>query len=88
MSEVLQEIQKKLVFPIDFASQRRLDRSVYLCLMIGTVVSCFIGLFTQSLFNLVVSFGLTFCVCLALGLPSYPAYNKQRLEWVKPKISH
>lgn len=87
MSEVLQEIQKKLVFPIDFASQRETDRLVNRTLIFGTIAACFIGLFTQSLANLMMSFGVSLALCFAAVLPSYSAYNKRRPEWVKTKIS-
>ncbi|SCU79106.1 LAFA_0B00760g1_1 [Lachancea sp. 'fantastica'] len=86
MSEVLQDIQKKLVFPIDFASQRRTDRLVHRTLLFGTISTSLIGFFTQSLFNLMVGFGATVALCMLVALPSYTAYNKQRPEWVKPKI--
>ncbi|SCU97326.1 LANO_0E15742g1_1 [Lachancea nothofagi CBS 11611] len=86
MSELLQEIQKKLVFPIDFASQRKTDQLVFRTLFFGTVTASLIGFFTQSLLNLIICFGVTFALCLVAVLPSYHAYNKQRPEWVKPKI--
>ncbi|SCU82423.1 LAME_0C01046g1_1 [Lachancea meyersii CBS 8951] len=86
MSQVLQEIQKKLVFPIDFVSQRQTDRLVHRTLLFGTIVASLIGFFTQSLFNLMLSFGATIALCMVAVLPSYPAYNKKRPEWVKPKI--
>ncbi|CEP62660.1 signal peptidase complex subunit SPC1 LALA0_S06e00760g [Lachancea lanzarotensis] len=86
MSEVLQEIQKKLVFPIDFASQRRTDQLVHRALLFGTISASLIGFLTQSLFNLVIGFGATVALCMLVTLPSYTTYNKKRLEWVKPKI--
>ncbi|SCU91452.1 LADA_0F10044g1_1 [Lachancea dasiensis] len=86
MSELLHEIQKKLVFPIDFVSQRQVERLVYRILFFGTSAACLIGFVTQSMFNLLTCFGVSFTLCLIAVLPSYPAFNKQRPEWVKPRI--
>ncbi|SCU79200.1 LAMI_0A07734g1_1 [Lachancea mirantina] len=86
MSEIMQEVQKKLTFPIDFASQRRADTLVFRVLLFGTITACFVGFLTQSVVNLVWCFGISYFLSLLAVLPSYPWYNKQRPTWVKTKI--
>ena len=76
MSEILQDVQRKLVFPIDFPSQRKTEKFQQLSLMIGALVACILGFAQQSLK----------VITLICVLPAYPWYNKQKLRWAQPKI--
>lgn len=86
MSELLQEISRIIVFPIDFPSQQYTEKLATRILAFGTVVSCSIGFVTQSLATLVYCYGACCLLCLLLVLPSYPTYNKRRLKWAGTKI--
>ncbi|QLG71002.1 hypothetical protein HG535_0B00400 [Zygotorulaspora mrakii] len=87
MSEILQELGRKLVFPIDFRSQKNTERYQQLILIAGAILASLIGFFAQSLLYLVVTYGLAIVVAMVVVLPAYPAYTREKLDWVKPKIS-
>ncbi|CAI4034421.1 hypothetical protein SMKI_10G2120 [Saccharomyces mikatae IFO 1815] len=86
MSAILQEVQRKLIFPIDFPSQRKTEKLQQLSLTIGAVLACILGFAQQSLNVLLVVYGISCAVTLIFVLPAYPWYNKQKLRWVQPKI--
>ncbi|CAI4540676.1 CDG_1a_G0029970.mRNA.1.CDS.1 [Saccharomyces cerevisiae] len=86
MSEILQDVQRKLVFPIDFPSQRKTEKFQQLSLMIGALVACILGFAQQSLKVLLIAYGISCVITLICVLPAYPWYNKQKLRWAQPKI--
>lgn len=86
MSEILEDIRKKLVFPIDFPSQKKNEKLQAVILSVGAVLSCIIGFYTQSLFHLVVTYGLAYLTAIVAILPAYPAYTAHKLAWVHPRI--
>lgn len=86
MSELLQDIQRKLIFPLDFPSQRYTERLQQITLLIGAVVASIVGLSTQSLKNLVVVYGICIAITALLVLPAYPAYTRRKLQWVQPQV--
>ncbi|CAI4569228.1 CDA_G0029710.mRNA.1.CDS.1 [Saccharomyces cerevisiae] len=86
MSEILQDVQRKLVFPIDFPSQRKTEKFQQLSLMIGALVACIFGFAQQSLKVLLTAYGISCVITLICVLPAYPWYNKQKLRWAQPKI--
>lgn len=85
MSQVLQEISKQLVFPIDYPSQQKLtDRTHYLIILSG-IIAFIYGYIKQSIYQLLISYVIGILITGLIIIPSYPMYNKQRLEFVKPK---
>lgn len=86
MSEIFEDIRKKLVFPIDFPSQKKNEKLQAVILSIGAVLSCIIGFYAQSLFYLLVTYGIAFLIAIVAFLPAYPAYIAHKPEWVHPKI--
>lgn len=86
MSALLQDIQRKLIFPIDFPSQQKTESFQQLSLTIGAVIACILGFAQQSLYVLLVTYGISCVVTLLCVLPAYPWYNKQKLRWAQPKI--
>ncbi|CCC69763.1 hypothetical protein NCAS_0D01820 [Naumovozyma castellii] len=87
MSAILDEIQKFLVLPIDFPSQKRTFELQQNILLIGAIAASIYGFLTQSLYNTLICYGVTFVVTLLLVVPPYPFYNKQKLQWVQPKLA-
>lgn len=61
VNEILNEVRKHLVLPVDFKAQERIEKLAYVILGIGAVTSFGIGFVTQSLQNLLVCFGGFFC---------------------------
>ncbi|QLQ81139.1 hypothetical protein HG537_0E04940 [Torulaspora globosa] len=86
MSEILEEIKHKLVFPIDFPSQRRTERIQNVILAMGSLLSCLVGFYMQSLTHLMVIYGLSIVIALIVVLPAYPSYTRRKLEWARSKI--
>lgn len=86
MSEILEEIKKTLVFPIDYPSQERTESLQNALLAIGAALSCITGFYMQSLIWLLAIYGFSVVLTLIVVLPAYPAYNARKLEWVRPKI--
>ncbi|EJS43027.1 spc1p [Saccharomyces arboricola H-6] len=86
MSAILEDIQRKLILPIDFPSQRKTEKLQQLSLTIGALVACILGFAQQSLRTLLVTYGISCVITLMCVLPAYPWYNKQKLRWAQPKI--
>lgn len=86
MSEILENIHKKLVFPIDFPSQKKNEKVQAVILSVGAVLSCIIGFYAQSLFYLLVTYGIAYLIAIVAILPAYPAYTAHKLVWVHPRI--
>ncbi|CCE61106.1 hypothetical protein TPHA_0A00210 [Tetrapisispora phaffii CBS 4417] len=87
MSEILQDIGKKLVFPIDFKAQSSLTTKLNNILLVGSIFAMIYGYSTQSLSNAFYSYIAFISIAAMAVVPSYPSYNKHKLEWVKPKIA-
>lgn len=87
VQEILDEVKQRLVLPIDFKAQQRLDRLTHIVLGIGALVSFVYGFFTQSLYNLMVCFSAFSIVMLLIALPPFPAYRKNNLKWAETKIA-
>lgn len=86
MSEVLQDIQRKLIFPLDFPSQKYTERLQQITLLIGAIIASIVGLSTQSLKNLIIVYGICIAITGLVVLPAYPAYTRRKLQWVQPKV--
>ncbi|CCD23961.1 signal peptidase complex subunit SPC1 NDAI_0C03010 [Naumovozyma dairenensis CBS 421] len=87
MSELLQELQKFLILSIDFPSQRKtalLQRNI---LIIGGIISCIVGFQTGSLSLLMGCYGVAYLITVLVVVPAYPCFNKQKLQWVQPKLT-
>ncbi|AET39795.1 signal peptidase complex subunit SPC1 Ecym_4783 [Eremothecium cymbalariae DBVPG len=80
--EVLQELGWKLLFPIDFESQRYTAAISSKLIAVGTVLGCLLGYFTNCCLMTVYTFGATYILTLLIVVPAYPAYNKKRVNWV------
>lgn len=76
------------MFPIDFVGQRTTHKIVNGALFVGSIAACLVGFFTQSVGNLLYCFLAAYFTCLLAVLPSYSKYNKNRPEWVHPKIGN
>ena len=86
MSDILQDLQAKLVFPIDFPSQTTVFKRLHVILLIGVIFASMYGFITQSLSNLIVVYVAFILVTMLVVIPSYPSYKKHNLEWVQPEI--
>ncbi|EDO17919.1 hypothetical protein Kpol_1010p35 [Vanderwaltozyma polyspora DSM 70294] len=86
MSDILQEVGKKLVFPIDFQAQKEVSKKLTVILSVGVLFTSIYGYITQSLFNLLVAYGVIILVASLVIVPAYPSYNKHKLQWVTPKV--
>lgn len=87
MSEIFQELGRKLIFPIDFHSQQRTERYQQIILMLGSFLACVVGFVSQSALYTVLVYGLAVLVAMVTVLPPYPHYTREKLEWVKPQIN-
>ena len=85
MSSIVQEILKKLVFPVDYPSQRSLSSKAELLIKVVAVLAFVYGLYSQSIKNLLVVYGAGLVVVALVVVPPYPSYNKQKLSFVVPK---
>lgn len=85
MSSIVQEIQKKLVFPVDYPSQRALASKTQLLTKVVALIAFAYGLYTQSIGNLLMAYAAGLLVIALVVVPAYPAYNKQKLTFVVPK---
>ena len=85
MSQVLQEISKQLVFPIDYPSQAKLTNRTHYLIIIFGIISFIYGYLKQSIYQLLICYGIGIIITGLIIIPSYPSYNKQKLEFVKPK---
>lgn len=85
--EILNELKQHLVMPIDFKAQQRLDHLTHIVLGTGAFVSFGYGFYTQSLYNLMVVFGVFCVVMMLIALPPLPAYRKNNLKWAETKIT-
>jgi len=86
MSEIIQEISKHLVFPIDYPSQQKLNGRTHKLLIVVGIISFIYGYLTQSIQNLLISYGVGIIVTSIVVVPAYPFYNKQKLTFVEPKV--
>lgn len=86
MSEILEEIKKKLVFPLDFPSQEKAEFIQNALLAFGAFVSCLVGFYKQSLIWLLATYASAILLTLVVVLPAYPAYTARKVQWVRPKI--
>lgn len=86
--DVLQDLGRHLVFPIDFESQAYTERISKLGLYAVTVISCVVGYASNSIKICAAVFVAGVIGVMAAVLPAYPAYNKNRPKWVSsgPKV--
>lgn len=84
--EVLQELGRHLVFPIDFESQKSTETFSNYALYITTTISCLVGFFTQSLLIGLILFATGYVVTLLAVVPAYPKFNKNKPQWVKAQL--
>ncbi|CDO94627.1 unnamed protein product [Kluyveromyces dobzhanskii CBS 2104] len=79
--DILQDIGRQLVFPIDFESQKYTESLSNKALYLITLISFISGCLTQSLIITGIVFVSGIVLVLAVVLPPYAAYNKQRPQW-------
>ncbi|KAG0653744.1 Signal peptidase complex subunit [Monosporozyma unispora] len=84
MSEIFSELGNKLVFPIDYESQRNTLKRQKLLISVGCIISCIVGFLSQSILQLLICYLCFIFVTCVLILPAYKSYNKKRLQFVKP----
>lgn len=70
-------------FPIDFVGQQLADNYILYISLISIPVSYLVGLFTNNLLYLVVSFATFIVISAILTLPNWPFYNKNPRTWLK-----
>lgn len=80
--DLLQDISQKLVFPVDFQAQRKLDRFSTLALYTAVIFSCLLAYVTQSLRTGIITFLGAMALMMLATLPAWPAYNKNKPTWV------
>ncbi|CAG99476.1 signal peptidase complex subunit SPC1 [Kluyveromyces lactis] len=79
--EVLQDLGRQLVFPIDFESQSYTESISNKALYLITFFSFISGYLTESIKVSGIVFVLGLIVVLVIVLPPYSAYNKHRPQW-------
>ena len=84
MSEIFSELGNKLVFPIDYESQRNTQKRQNLMISVGCVISCIVGLLSQSILQLLICYLCFVFVTCVVVLPVYKSYKQKPLEFVKP----
>lgn len=84
---MFEEVVAKLVFPIDFASQKSTLNITRIVLLAFALLATVVGFFAQSLSILLVIYTVGILLTLLIVGPAYPCYNKQKLTWVKPTIN-
>jgi signal peptidase complex subunit 1 len=88
MSDILDSIKSVLEGPIDYESQKFTEDLTFKLLIACAAISSIAGFIAQDLKVLLLFFGLSVLVTLALVVPPYPGYNKKReVGWVAPKIT-
>ncbi|CCH59586.1 hypothetical protein TBLA_0B07700 [Henningerozyma blattae CBS 6284] len=85
---MLENIGRKLIFPIDFPSQKRTFHLQSVILLISALFASAFGFFTQSLLNLLICYAAGVLITMLLVVPPYPSYNKKKLQWVKPSMTN
>ncbi|SMN20786.1 similar to Saccharomyces cerevisiae YJR010C-A SPC1 Subunit of the signal peptidase complex (SPC) [Maudiozyma saulgeensis] len=85
MSEIVQEINKYLVFPVDYPSQKKLNDRTHILIILFGIISFVYGYVTQSIKNLLICYGVGILITSLIIVPAYPFYNKQKLNFVTPK---
>ncbi|CCF58342.1 hypothetical protein KAFR_0E01880 [Kazachstania africana CBS 2517] len=86
--EVFQELSQKLVFPIDYKSQKYIGKQMNVAIAAVGIAATVYGYMTGSIQNLLICYiaGLL-GTCIWL-VPAYPAYRKHNLKFVeKPVIN-
>lgn len=73
-------------FTIDFESQKFVDKFIHIFLYVSIVFLVLLGFVFQNLLYTIGSFIGFIIICIAVTLPSYPQYNRSRVEWLKVKI--
>lgn len=86
MSEILQDIQRKLIFPFDFPSQKLTETIQQAILFGGAFLACNVGFATQSLKYLLIIYGVAVVIAAIAVLPPYPMYTRRKLQWVQPQV--
>lgn len=79
MSDFLDSIKSVIEGTIDFESQKFTEDLSYKGLIIGSVISAILGFISQDIRILLFFFVLTVLVILALVVPPYPSYNKNKI---------
>ncbi|AAS54815.1 AGR325Cp [Eremothecium gossypii ATCC 10895] len=80
--EIFNDLSRKLVFPIDYPSQRRVAKLTDIILGSGTLVSCLLGFYAGSLSLTLYAFAAAYGLALLLVVPAYGKYRQQKLAWV------
>lgn len=87
MSEILQEISRKLVFPIDYPSQKALSKRTTNLIKLVALVAFIYGCLTESIKNLLIAYASGIVVIGLIVVPPYPSYTRQKLVFVKPAVA-
>lgn len=86
MSNIMEDINRSLQYPIDYTSQRSTQYRHKILLAVGALISCIIGFITQSILQLLICYGCFIVLTLIMIVPAYAKYNKNRLSWVSVKV--
>lgn len=81
------DVAKLLEFPIDFPSQRFVYNLSTKLVILNGIVSFLIGFTTQNIDYFVYFFGFFTVIILALTLPAFPQYKREKLDWFSIEIS-
>lgn len=86
-NQLLEELPRKLDLPIDYPSQKLLNRLYPIAVVIVATAATLYGYFTESVMNILIAGLIGLALLLVCVLPPYPFYNKQRLHWVEPRVN-
>lgn len=85
MDNIANQINSLIEFPIDFEGQKKVDRIVKLGVFLAVPISVLAGLVTDNITNVIIAFVACLVLTLVAVLPSWPAYNKNPLQWLQVK---
>lgn len=72
-------------FSIDFKGQEKVDKISKKILSIAIINSVLLGFIKQDITYVLYTFGAHLIVLFVIGLPAWPAYNKNPVDWLRVK---
>lgn len=85
MDSIATSIASAFEFPIDFEGQKSAHAQVSRCLSVGVVASILAGVLTNNIFSLLLTFIASLVITAIIVVPSWPAYNKNPVSFLKVK---
>lgn len=85
MESIAESINAAIEFPIDFEGQKQAKVLLNRSLAVGVVASLFAGIFTNSIYTLVYSFGASIAIAALATLPAWPSFKRNPQSFLKVK---